>query len=375
MFQFEAMHKGAIIKVVGVGGAGGNAVTNMMQAGIGGVEFIVANTDAQALERNEAPNKIHLGKLITKGLGAGGNPEIGQKSAIEDMEFIADSLKGADIVFVTAGMGGGTGTGAAPVIASVAKDLGALTVAVVSTPFSWEGRRRNEFAEKGLNNLRDHVDSYIVVPNDRLLEVVDKNTSLSDGFKLADDVLRQGVQGISDTINVPGLINLDCADVRSIMDSRGLALMGVGSSAGENREREALEKALKGPLLADANIRGAYGILLNITGGDDLKMYEISNIGSMINEYAGQEANIYVGAVNDGRSDGSVKVVLVATGINQQRGTVVLEDFLPKRDANKDTQKQIIDKARRDLGQKPAGVEDYNNEDYELPTYLRKQVD
>jgi cell division protein FtsZ len=373
MFQFEGTHKGAVIKVVGVGGAGGNAVTNMMQAGIEGVEFIVANTDAQALNRNEAPNRIHLGQLITKGLGAGGNPEIGQKSAIEDMELIADSLKGADIVFVTAGMGGGTGTGAAPVIASVAKDLGALTVAVVSTPFSWEGRRRNEFAEKGLANLRDHVDSYIVVPNDRLLEVVDKNTSVSDGFKLADDVLRQGVQGISDTINVPGLINLDCADVRSIMDSKGLALMGMGSAQGENREREALEKALKGPLLADANIRGAYGILLNITGGDDLKMYEIANIGSMINEHAGQDANIYVGSVNDGRTDGSVKVVLVATGINQQHKTIELENFIQKKEVNTALDNRI--KVVRNSDRRLPSLEDYNDEEYDLPTYLRKQVD
>ncbi len=376
MFQFEGMPKGAVIKVIGVGGAGGNAVSNMIRSGVEGVEFIVANTDAQVLALHQAPNKIHLGQNITKGLGAGGNPEIGQKSAIEDAELISDCLKGADIVFITAGMGGGTGTGAAPVVASIAKDQGALTVAVVSTPFSWEGRRRNTYAESGLKNLKDHVDSYIVVPNDRLVEIIDKNTSVEEGFKIADDVLRQGVQGISDTINVPGYINLDCADVRAIMESKGLALMGIGIASGENRDREALEKALKGPMLADANVKGAFGILLNVTGGKDLKMSEITNIGSMIYEYAGHDANIYQGVVTDGRTDGSISITVIATGINQKESskTVNLEEYI-KRET---TPNVIADKVRtiRKTDKNLRGLDEYNIDDeYEIPTYLRKQVD
>lgn len=378
MFQFEGTPKGAVIKVIGVGGAGGNAVVNMMRAGVEGVEFIAANTDAQALSRNTAPNKIHLGQLITKGLGAGGIPEIGQKSAIEDTELIADALKGADIVFVTAGMGGGTGTGAAPVVASIAKDLGALTVAVVSTPFFFEGKHRIEYAKQGLDNLKHHVDSYIVVANDRLLEIVDKNTTMEEGFRIADDVLLQGVQGISDTINVPGYINLDCADVRSIMESRGLALMGIGTASGENRDREALEKALKGPLLADANIRGAYGILLNLTGGADLKLSEISNIGSMINEYAGQDARIYKGVVNDGREDGTIRVVVVATGINHQKEaqkTVNLIEHIKKDPQDKAA--EINDKVKgiRSSDKHLRSLDEYNIEEYELPPFLRNQMD
>ncbi len=377
MFQFEGMPKGAVIKVVGVGGAGGNAVRNMIDAGVEGVEFIVANTDAQVLSKHNAPNRIHLGQTITKGLGAGGNPEIGQKSAIEDAELIADTLKGADIVFITAGMGGGTGTGAAPVIASIAKDQGALTIAVVSTPFEWEGKRRNEFAANGLKNLKEHVDSYIVVANDRLRDILDKNASVMEGFKVADDVLRQGVQGISDTINIPGYINLDCADVRTIMESKGLALMGIGTASGENRDREALEKALKGPLLADANIKGAYGILLNVTGGNDLRMNEITNIGSMISEYAGQDTHVIHGFVNDNREDGSIRVVLIATGIglNQKelQKTVNLESFIDREPAEK-----IMDKVKsiRKADKNLRGLDEYNiDEGYEIPTYLRKQVD
>ncbi|MDR2884548.1 MAG: cell division protein FtsZ [Deferribacteraceae bacterium] len=374
-FSFEVAPKGAVIKVVGVGGAGGNAVKNMIQAGVCGVEFIVANTDAQVLALHEAPNKIHLGQAITKGLGAGGNPEIGQKSAIEDADLIADSLRGADIVFVTAGMGGGTGTGAAPVIASIAKDLGALTIAVVSTPFTWEGRHRKNYAEAGLKNLKDHVDSYIAVSNARLMEVVDKNATFEDGLKISDDVLRQGVQGISDTINVPGIINLDCADVRSIMESRGRALMGIGSSSGENRDREALEKALKGPLLGDTNIRGAYGILLNITSGKDIKMSEIDNIGTMIHEYAGQDSKVFAGFVNDGRTDGSIKVTVIATGIDQKENpkTVNLEEYIKKESAG-----EIMDRVKHisKNDKNLRGLDEYNNNnEYEIPTYLRKQVD
>jgi cell division protein FtsZ len=376
MFTFESSPNGAVIKVVGVGGAGCNAVSNMINAGVSGVDFIVANTDAQVLALHQAPNRIHLGKAITKGLGAGGNPEIGQKSAIEDADLISDSLRGADIVFVTAGMGGGTGTGAAPVVASIAKDLGALTIAVVSTPFKWEGKRRNLSAENGLQNLKEHVDSYIVVQNERLVEVADKNISLEDGFKMADNVLRQGVQGITDTINVPGYINLDCADVRSIMEAQGLALMGIGTASGENRDREALERALKGPLLADANIRGAYGILLNVTSGkNDIKLTEMNNIGTMIHEHVGPDCTIISGFVSDSRTDGSIQVTVIATGINpkEHQKTVNLEEYLKK-----DTPGEIVDKVKRISKNDKTlkGLEEYNNDNmYELPTYLRKQVD
>ncbi|MDR0454532.1 MAG: cell division protein FtsZ [Deferribacteraceae bacterium] len=373
--QFEGNPKGAVIKVVGVGGAGGNAVKNMLDSGVEGVEFIVANTDAQVLSDHSAPNKIHLGQVITKGLGAGGDPEIGRKSAIEDAELIADAVKGADIVFITAGMGGGTGTGAAPVIARIAKDYGALTIAVVSTPFVWEGKKRNAQAMNGLKYLKEHVDSYIVVANDRVHEILDKNALLMDGFKMADDVLRQGVQGISDTINIKGHINLDCADVRSIMASKGLALMGMGTASGENRVREALEKALKGPMLADTNIKGAYGILLNITGGNDMRWNEINSIGSIISEYAGDDTDIFFGVLQDGRKDGSISVTLIATGIglNQKeqskKGLTFVDTFLDKKTERDDT---IINIRSRD--NRLRGFE-YTIDDMDIPTYLRKQMD
>ncbi|MEF3254112.1 MAG: cell division protein FtsZ, partial [Deferribacterales bacterium] len=255
MFEFEDVTSGAVIKVIGVGGAGGNAINNMINAGITNVEFIAANTDAQALAANLAPTKIQLGSKLTRGLGAGGNPEIGRKAAIEEQEVIEDALRGADLVFITAGLGGGTGTGAAPVIASIAKDLGALTVAVVSKPFYWEGKRRTEFAEQGLKFLKEHVDTYIVVPNDKLLDVIDKNTPFKEAFRIADDVLRQGVQGISDTINSSGYINVDFADIKTIMSSKGMALMGIGIASGENRDSDAARKALSSPLLVDSNIK------------------------------------------------------------------------------------------------------------------------
>ena len=376
MISFEEKPKGAVIKVVGVGGGGGNAVANMINAGIEGVEFIVINTDAQVLAKHQAPNKIHIGLAITKGLGAGGKPEIGQISAIEDADLISDSLRGADIVFITAGMGGGTGTGAAPVVASIAREIGALTIAVVTTPFYYEGRTRKENANKGLENLKEHVDSYIVVDNDRLMEVGDKNTSAQDSFRVADDVLRQGVQGISDTINISGNINLDCADVRSIMQSKGLALMGIGLASGENRDKEALEKALKGPLLADANLKGAYGIILNVTGGKDLKMFELGNIGKMVSEYAGEECNIIQGFVTDEKMEGNIRIVLIATGISQKElpKTPNLRDFIRKEKGGdeimENTKKVIMHNPKI-----PRTIEEYNNDDYETPTYLRKQVD
>ncbi len=377
MFEFQEVLQGAVIKVIGVGGAGGNAITNMIKAGIEGVDFISANTDAQALAKNRAPVKIQLGTQLTKGLGAGGNPEVGRKAAVEDAEAIEDALRGADLVFITAGMGGGTGTGSAPVIASIAKDLGALTVAVVSKPFYWEGRRRNEFAEQGMKFLKDHVDTFIVVPNDRLLDIIDKTTSFQEAFRIADDVLRQGVQGISDTINSDGYINVDFADVKAIMGSKGMALMGIGEASGENRDEEAAKRALMSPLLADANIRGSEGILINITGGNDMTMFEIQNIAELIYENAGDNAAIYKGVVVDENMDGKIKVTIVATGLGKSKEstkTVNLDEYVKKSNPESSTIiKKVNNIKKMDRGLKT--LDDFDEEEFEIPTYLRKQAD
>lgn len=375
MFEFEETMKGAVIKVIGIGGAGGNAINNMIKSGIEGVEFIAANTDGQALSKNLAPIKIQLGSNLTKGLGAGGNPEVGRKAAIEDAEPISDVLKGSDLVFITAGMGGGTGTGAAPVIASIAKDLGALTVAVVSTPFYWEGKKRNQFAQEGLRLLKEHVDTYIIVPNDKILDIIDKTTPFTEAFRIADDVLRQGTQGISDTINSSGYINVDFADIKTIMESKGLALMGIGEANGDNRDKEAARNALSSPLLADVNIKGATGILINITGGNDMTMYEIQNIAQMIYENAGEEAAIFKGVVIDESISGKIRVTIVATGIDSTRKekTVLIDDY---KKVNPEAT-AIIKKVKniRNIDKGLRSVEDYNEEELEIPTYLRKQVD
>lgn len=377
MFEFESITSGAVIKVIGVGGAGGNAINNMIKAGIEGVEFISANTDAQALSKNLAPVKIQLGTNLTKGLGAGGNPEVGRKAAVEDAESIEDALRGADLVFVTAGMGGGTGTGAAAVIASIAKDMGALTVAVVSKPFYWEGKRRNEFAEQGLKFLKEHVDTFIAVPNDRLLDIIDKNTSFIEAFRIADDVLRQGVQGISDTINSEGYINVDFADIRAIMESKGMALMGIGQASGENRDIEAAKKALMSPLLADANIKGAEGILINITGGQDVTMNEIQNIAQYIYENSGEDAAIYKGVVIDEKYQGQIKVTVVATGLGRVKETpktVKMDEYI--KNTTPEASK-IIKKVQniRNIDRGLKTLDDFDEEEYEIPTYIRKQVD
>lgn len=376
MFEFEEIKSGAVIKVIGVGGAGGNAINNMIRAGIEGVEFIAANTDEQVLRNNLAPVKIQLGTKLTRGLGAGGNPEIGRKAAVEDAEAIEEALRGADMVFITAGMGGGTGTGAAPVIASIAKDLGALTVAVVSKPFYWEGRKRNEYAEQGIKFLKDHVDTYIVVPNDRLLDVIDKNTPFVEAFRIADDVLRQGVQGISDTINSSGYINVDFADVKSIMSSKGMALMGIGEASGENRDVEAARRALNSPLLADANIKGAEGILINITGGADITMFEVQNIAQLVYETAGETSNIFKGVVIDPELEGKCRVTVVATGLGKVREekTVNIDEYIKKGSQEvTNIMKKVktiksMDKSLRSIG-------DFDEEELEIPTYLRKQAD
>ncbi|HKG20695.1 MAG TPA: cell division protein FtsZ, partial [Blastocatellia bacterium] len=266
---------GANIKVIGIGGGGGNAVNRMIEAGIEGVQFLVANTDLQALKNSRASIKIQIGEKLTRGLGAGGDPEVGRQSALEDTDKIIEVLEGADMVFITTGMGGGTGTGSAPIIASLATELGALTVAVVTKPFRFEGRRRQRQAEQGLNELRECVDTVITIPNERLLNAVSKGTPFLESFKLADDVLRQAVQGISDIITVPGLINVDFADVKTIMAGMGIALMGTGSAAGENRALEATQRAISSPLLEEASIEGAKGLLVNVTGGTDLTLFEV----------------------------------------------------------------------------------------------------
>src|SRR3982751_703793 len=309
---------GARIKVIGVGGGGGNAVNRMIEAGIEGIEFLVANTDLQALKRSRAPIKIQLGGKLTKGLGAGADPHVGRNAALEDTEKIIEVLEGADMVFVTTGLGGGTGTGAAPIIASLATELNALTVAVVTKPFHFEGRRRMQMAEQGLRELRECVDTVITIPHERLLHTVDRGVSLADSFRVADDVLRQAVQGISDLITVPGLINLDFADVRSIMSGMGMALMGAGRASGENRAIEATQQAISSPLLEEASIQGAKGVLINITGGPDLTLFEVNAASSIIRESADDDANIIFGAVIDDTLTDEMKRTVIATGFDKE---------------------------------------------------------
>src|SRR5688572_7779275 len=308
----------AVIKVVGVGGGGTNAVNRMVDAGLRGVEFIAVNTDAQALLMCDADVKIHIGSKLTRGLGAGADPSIGEEAAQESRDELKESLKGADMVFVTAGEGGGTGTGAAPVIAELARELGALTVGVVTRPFSFEGRRRADQAEDGIQELSERVDTLIVIENDRLLQVVEKQTSIVEAFRIADDILRQGVQGITDLITVPGLVNLDFADVRTIMRDAGSALMGIGVAAGENRAAEAARTAVSSPLL-EASIEGATGILLNITGGADMGLFEVNEAAEVVTSAADQNANVIFGAVIDDSAKDEVRVTVIATGFGPAR--------------------------------------------------------
>lgn len=317
MFEFaeEAVQQGAKIKVVGVGGGGGNAVNTMIKMGLAGVEFIAANTDRQALEASLASVKIHLGGELTKGLGAGSNPEVGRLAAMEDYAKLSEIMSGADMIFVTAGMGGGTGTGAAPVIAKIAKEVGALTVGVVTKPFMFEGRKRMKQADNGIRNLREQVDSLITIPNNRLLNVAGLSLSMIDTFKKADEVLLNAVQGISDLINHTGLINSDFADVKTIMANKGLALMGIGMASGDNRAVEAAKAAISSPLLEDISIHGATGIIINITGGSNLKIHEVNEATMLIMEAADQEAEIIFGTVIDDSMKDAVKVTVIATGL------------------------------------------------------------
>jgi cell division protein FtsZ len=332
MNGYASLEGAARIVVLGVGGGGSNAVNRMIQAGVRGIEFVAINTDTQALARSEAPTRIHIGEKLTRGLGAGGNPNVGEKAAEESGEQIADLVRDADMVFIAAGMGGGTGTGAAPVIAQISKDLGALTVGVVTKPFTFEGRQRAKNAEEGIAQLRDRVDTLITIPNDRLLEVIDRKTTLEQAFMEVDDVLRQGIQGISELITEPGLINLDFADVKSIMSDSGGALMAIGRGTGETRAQDAARMAISSPLL-DISMEGAKGVLLNITGGVDLALSEINEAADVVAQAADPEANIIFGAVIDPKLENEIKITVIATGfdVNQRGGQRSVPQFRRSR--------------------------------------------
>ena len=363
----EPPNAGARIKVIGIGGGGSNAVNHMIEAGIEGVEFLVANTDLQALKRSHAPVKLQLGAKRTKGLGAGANPDIGREAALEDTEKIIEALEDADMVFVTVGLGGGTGTGAAPIIASLAAELNALTVAVVTKPFPFEGRHRLRQADSGLEELRSVVDTLITIPNERLLQAVDRNMPLGSAFKLADDVLRQAVQGISDLITVPGFINVDFADVRSIMKGMGIALMGTGQASGESRAMDATQRAISSPLLEEASIDGARGVLVNITGGLDLTLHEVSEAMDIIHAAADPDANIIFGTVNDERMQNEMKITVIATGFETSVDKI---KSLPLRaHAGAASGSSTV----RSKPLKPLLTR--NEEDLEIPPFLRKQAD
>ena len=366
----------ATIKVVGCGGSGCNAIRRMIAAKVRGVEFIAINTDAQALLHNEAPVKVQIGKELTRGLGAGGDLEVGAKGAEEDKNEIYEVLKGADMVFVTYGSGGGTGTGAGPVVAQIAKELGALTVGVVTKPFTFEGMRRRKVAELGIEELKDKVDTLITIPNDRLLQVIDKKTSLNDAFAIVDDILRQGVQGISDLITLHGIVNVDFADVRSIMKDAGSALMGIGRASGDNRAIEAARAAIDNPLL-DIAIEGAKGILFNITGGPDMSMYEIDEAAKAITEAAHPDANIIFGALVDEALSGEIKITVIATGFD-------VEDREPRRpqiphNTSRPTEKTpmrslVEPQPEIELTIDPIDEEEDNDRELDVPAFIRRKL-
>jgi cell division protein FtsZ len=365
----------ALIKVVGVGGGGSNAVNRMIRAELLGVEFIAVNTDAQALLLSDAPHKLRIGDKVTKGLGSGADPTVGRKSAEDDSEKLYEALKEADMVFVTAGMGGGTGTGAAPIIAEIAKDVGALTVAVVTKPFSFEGAKRRLLAEQGIAELVDKVDTLITIPNDRLLQVVEKKTSMVDAFRIVDDVLRQGVQGISDLITVPGLINLDFADVKTIMTNAGSALMGIGHGSGESRAADAARQAIMSPLL-EQSIDGARGVLFTITGGPDLTLFEVNEAAEIIHAAADPEANIIFGAVIDERMGGEVKISVIATAFEPARAIRRLEGPMYKRQAPSVEQRATpMTQPATPTPVAPRAEEQrkYDANDLEVPSFLRRR--
>ncbi|MFM8392305.1 MAG: cell division protein FtsZ [Acidobacteriota bacterium] len=354
--------------MIGIGGSGGNAVNHMIDAGIEGVEFLVANTDLQALKRSKAPIRIQLGAKLTKGLGAGANPNVGREAALEDTEKIIEALEGADMVFVTVGLGGGTGTGAAPIIASLASELDALTVAVVTKPFPFEGRHRMRQADAGMDILRSVVDTMITIPNEKLLQAVDRNMSLNNAFLLADDVLRQAVQGISDLITTPGFINVDFADVRAIMKGMGMALMGTGLASGEHRAMEATQRAISSPLLEEATINGARGVLVNITGGPDLSLAEVHDAMSVIHEAADPDANIIFGTVPVENMSNSMKITVIATGFDGENRNVLSDP-------------RVVPVGFKSGNGAPGNANQASSpaadllEDLDVPTFIRKRVD
>lgn len=366
-FDFE-MESLAQIKVIGVGGGGSNAVNRMIENGVLGVEFITVNTDAQALHLAKSEHKLQIGDKLTRGLGAGANPDVGKKAAEESRDLIANTLKGADMVFVTAGMGGGTGTGAAPVIAEIAKECGALTVGVVTRPFTFEGRKRSSHAELGIEALKEKVDTLIVIPNDRLLEIVDKKTPMLEAFREADNVLRQAVQGISDLIQVPGLINLDFADVKTIMTERGSALMGIGEATGENRAAEAARKAIMSPLL-ETSIEGARGVIMNITGGSNLSLYEVNEAAEIVISASDPEVNMIFGAIIDENLKEEIKVTVIATGFEHKSYSAasIRKPGTGTGTGAADSQDSRSASALRPFGNQPSG------DQLDIPTFLRNR--
>jgi len=375
MIEFvEEIDTGAKIRVIGIGGGGCNAVNTMIDSDLKGVEFISANTDIQALSKSKAPVRIQLGVNLTKGLGSGANPKIGREATIEDIEKVRDALVGSDMVFIAAGLGGGTGTGGAPVVAEVAKEIGALTVAVVTKPFHFEGKKRMRVAEEGIRELKEKVDTLIVIPNQRLLSITDYATPLLESFKMADNVLLHACRSISDLITIPGLINLDFADVKTVMSERGMAFMGIGMATGEKRATEAAQKAISSPLLEDISIKGAKGLLINICGGADLTLHEVNEASSLIQKEAHDDANIIFGAVIDENMNGDIKVTVIATGFDTKENfslnTEIPQDrdiptFMRKEGSNNEPQKVIK------LGTIISEV--LGEGEYDTPTFLRLQ--
>jgi len=389
MFELvdNAPSSSAVIKVIGVGGGGGNAVNHMVESNIEGVEFICANTDAQALKRVAAKTVLQLGSEITKGLGAGASPDVGRQAAMEDRERIAEMLQGADMVFITAGMGGGTGTGGAPVVAQVAKELGILTVAVVTRPFPFEGPKRMRAAEEGMKELSEYVDSLITIPNEKLLSVLGKNASLLTAFSAANDVLLGAVQGIAELITSPGIINVDFADVRTVMSEMGMAMMGTGAATGENRAREAAEKAIRSPLLEDIDLHGARGILVNITAGPDLSIGEFNDVGATVQEFASQDATIVVGTAIDMEMSDELRVTVVAAGLDAQKEKAIPRETVASRPETTDYRKlqqpavmrQQAARAEQEASAKKAQHEKRKTSDMDdyldIPAFLRRQAD
>lgn len=407
MFEMvDPIESGARIKAIGIGGGGGNAVNTMIEEGLKGVDFIVANTDSQALDANKAEIKIQIGDSLTKGLGAGANPEVGRRAAMEDKERIREFLAGADMIFITAGMGGGTGTGAGPVIASVAREVGALTVGVVTKPFIFEGKRRMQQAEEGIRELKDKVDTLVVIPNQRLLSIAGKSTTLLETFKVADGVVTQAVRGIADLIVTPGLINLDFADVRTVMREMGFALMGAASATGENRALEAAQQAISSPLLEDVSINGARGVLINVTGGADMSLFEVNEAATLIQGEAHDDATIIFGAVIDEAIEDELRITVIATGFGDEEVHVPQPAPVEKKDAPQQKQgslglgvrdardKKIVHLGtlvddefggpnwqrgdeRESSAPQPVELEekDVAEEDFDIPTFLRKRMD